>query len=699
MRYFLTLAALWIGLGLGLGSAVAAETPPIDTGRVEARLVSSHDLVVPGQTIRVGLLTDLDEGWHTYWRNPGDSGEPVQVSWEVPEGTTVGDIYWPVPMPVPTGPIINYGFEGAPLFPVDVTIPGDASGTFTVGADVYYLVCKDICVPESGQLSLDLVVADSAVNDPIWEPRLEDAVQRSPQLSERAAAARLEDGILVVEVAGGGGLREPYLFPLDNTVIDHSAPQIARDAMQGVRFELTPGFGWEEGQSEFGDTFRALLAFDGPIGRQGEYVDIDVGGEVNIGEVAAAAPAADPPVNSAEGTGAFFLVAVLSALAGGAILNLMPCVFPVISLKALAMARTAHAERSEARIEGWLYTGGILATMMGLAGLIIALKAGGATLGWGFQLQDPRVVGVLALLTFLIGLNLLGAFEFGTRLQNAGGGLVAKGGRGGAFWTGVLAVIVATPCTAPLMAGAIGFALAQPAHVTLAVFFALGIGFALPFLLLAYSPWLLRRLPKPGPWMETFRQFLAFPMFATAIWLAWVLSNQAGSFGLLFLLSAALLVAFAVWLARRRPRLLALVAVGFAVVVFGIRGGGGTTAVAEIEEGAWSADAVRELQAEGRAVFVDFTADWCVTCKVNERLVLSRDDVRQAFAETDTAFLVADWTNKNDEIARELERFGRAGVPLYLLYAAPGHEGVSPRVMPQILTPDMVREALLEANG
>jgi len=689
MRILLTVLLAW----LLAASAFAAETEVVDTGRVNARLVSSHDMVEPGQTFSVALLTELDAGWHTYWRNPGDSGEPVQITWELPDGAEAGDIYWPVPSPVPTGPIINYGFEGAPLFPVTLTAP-QAMGAWTVEADVYYLVCKDICIPESTVLRLDLVVGGTAIGDPIWGPRIRDAIEASPRRGELSAGARLEGGTVIIDVAGAQNLMGAYLFPYENWVIDHSAEQTVQRADGGVRFGQVAGFGWAEDSVE---AFDALVAYDGPLGRRAEVVRVEPNISVPIGAVTAA-PITDAPLS---GTGVTLIGALLGAVFGGLILNLMPCVFPVISIKALSLARSAHGERAKVRVEAWLYTLGVVVTMLALAILIIALKAGGAALGWGFQLQSPLVVGALALLTFLIGLNLLGAFEIGGRLQNAGQGLTEGGGKRGAFFTGMLAVIVATPCTAPFMAGAVGYALAQSAPATLLIFGALALGFAAPFLLLAYLPGMLAKLPRPGPWMETFRQVLAFPMFATAIWLVWVLTNQTGSMGMVVILLSALGMAFAVWLIRRKPLAgrVALVAclVGGIVMLRPLSGGAVVTSDIEISESAWSAEAVAAERAQGRTVFVDFTADWCVTCKVNERLVLSKPDMQQIFAETDTAFLVADWTNKNDDIARELERFGRAGIPLYLVYP-PGHDDVSPMILPQILTRSVVEDALRGAR-
>ena len=405
-------------------------------------------------------------------------------------------------------------------------------------------------------------------------------------------------------------------------------------------------------------------------------------------------------IESAPGTANIGLIAaIISALIGGLILNLFPCVFPIISLKALNIAKKAHGERSEVRRQAWLYTAGVLTTFIILVALLLGIKAGGAEIGWGFQLQSPVLVSFLALLFFVIALNLLGTFEIGSSLQGIGGGLTHKQGWTGSFFTGVLAVIVATPCTAPLMAGAIGYALTAPAFATFAVFMALGLGFALPFLLIAYIPGLVNRLPRPGPWMTRFKEFLAFPMFGAVIWLLTVLLAQTGQSGIMWILIAMLSAGFAIWLLKRGgnfAKFLAGMSILAALAVpLSFRASGDK---ANVEGIAWSPETVQALRAEGRPVFVDFTAAWCVTCKVNERLVLKTDAVQQAFRDTNTAFVIADWTNKNDAIARELEKYGRAGVPLYLLFPA-GHNDVKAEILPQTLRKDMVIEKLHKNSG
>ncbi len=688
--FFLSLCLFFVSLV----PSYAAESESVDTGKVVASLVSSNDSAAPGETIDLALRTILDPGWHTYWRNPGDSGEPVQLDWQLPEGWETGEITWPLPMTLPTGPIINYGFEGAPLFPVSVSVPETAEpGTIqTLTLDFYYLVCADICIPENGSASIDMPIGES-VKDDRWDVLIQDAVNTSPKPAPISAAINqeAEEAVLTLADLPEGDFSESYFFPFDQGIVAHSEPQTVAKGENGIEIRVASEYGWDNGLP---DQISGVLSYQQNGVRTGSEINVTVGESLDIGQVASAGDAA------AVGAGSFTLIgAIFGALLGGLILNLMPCVFPVISMKALSIAKTAHGERAVIRREAWAYTAGVLATFLVLTILLIALKAAGSEIGWGFQLQSPLVVAGLALLIFAVGLNLLGVFEFGTSFQNTGSSLTTKGGVRGSFFTGLLAVIVATPCTAPFMAGAIGYAVAQPVAVTVAVFLALAIGFALPFLLIAYVPRLLKVLPKPGPWMVRFKELLAFPMFAAAIWLVWVVSLQAGSMGLLKVLSAMLLLALAVWAFKSSKNsiksLAVLVGVLALFVIISIRPGSATTV--DLTQEAWSTERVDELRAEGRPVFVDFTAAWCVTCKVNETLVLEKDKTKQLFLDTNTAFLVADWTNKDDEIAQELERYGRAGVPLYLVFPS-GDNSVSAEVLPQVLTYDVVKEAIERAK-
>ena len=697
---YVMLTVLFASLFNGLFNqpAEAVESQSVDTGKVVASLVSSHDRAAPNDIIDIALRTVLDPQWHTYWRNPGDSGEPVQISWSRPDGMTEqGPLQWPLPYTIATGPIINYGFEGEPLFSQAFTIPSDAvSGdVLNIDADVYYLVCKDVCIPEQARLSLSIQVGEPVL-DTRWNDAIKAAKADTPKRGTIAGGIQksgTEVELTFTNLTASANFENAYFFPYDQGVLGHSAKQVVITASDGLALTVPADFLWDN--DNIPDTVEGVLSYSVDGLPKGQVVSLAVGQVLDIGTrnviaVTNTTGETAPPIT--------LLAAIFGAFLGGLILNLMPCVFPVISIKALSIAKTAHGERSAIRKGAWLYTAGVLATFLLLTIALLAFKAGGAEIGWGFQLQSPKLVAALALLMFIIGLNLLGVFEIGTSLQNTGSGLVKAGDNSGlsSFMTGALAVIVATPCTAPFMAGAVGYALSQPAYVTLAVFSALAIGFALPFLLIAYVPGLLSKLPKPGPWMIRFREILAFPMFAAAIWLIWVLSFQAGEAGLLNLLFAMLAFGFAIWLFKRRNLLSKVLGVGALLLALALPlmiTPSVSTVSAELKTEAWSTEKVASLRAEGRPVFVDFTAAWCVTCKVNEITVLNKTDVKALFTETNTAFLVADWTNKDDVIARELASHGRSGVPLYL-YFTPGQNPVKPVILPQVLTESVLRDVM-----
>ena len=621
----------------------------------------------------------IRDSWYTYWRNAGDSGEPVHIVWDLPDGVTAGPISWPAPKVKTVGPIVSYAMDIDVWLPVEMSLSEniDPNAPITLRAHAYYLVCDDICIPEDGALTLPMGVGLKAEN-PTHSILTKSAQSKVPQPGKAQGSAHLENGQVDFNIVSlPNGFENAALFPNENPIIVHSNPIDLANGQNGNRYSAAAGYGWDDGVPE---SFEAtLVAEDG----RAIVVPIATDRTIDIG-----------PVKSGGQTANIgFWGALIGAFIGGLLLNLMPCVFPIISLKALSLSKTAHSERTEVRSAAWAYTAGVLVSFVFFAGLITGLKAGGASIGWGFQLQSPWLVGLLSLLLFAIGLNLLGVFELSGRFQNIGGNSVTKSGPMPNFLTGVLAVIVATPCTAPFMAGAVGLALSSSAAVTVAIFLALGLGFALPFLLVAYVPGLLTRLPKPGAWMENFKQFLAFPMFAAAIWLAWVLSLQAGAAGTLTLLSAGLMLGFGIWIISRSNKGMMKLLGGIAILTaflfpFSLTASDQAT---ELSSKAWSAQAVAAARAEGRPVFVDFTAAWCVTCKVNEGLVLKKKKTAKLFQRTDTEFLIADWTNKDDVIAAELKRFGRAGVPLYLAYKPGTAEA---EVLPQVLTYEALKNAL-----
>jgi thiol:disulfide interchange protein DsbD len=676
----------------------AAAQLPGAQRNVDAGLHSSRAAVAPGETFTIVLRETIREGWHTYWRNPGDSGEPTQLTWTTPAGWSVGEIQWPTPEAIPFATLVNYGYEGEVLFPIEVTAPANArpGTTATLSANLYVLVCSDICIPEESTVTLSLPVSVEGADDRQWTPRIAAAIAALPIATP--LPARITDGArprLSFETLDAWTIRNAHFFPYNPDAIENAAPQRPERGTDGMSFTLTPGVDAEMARKPL----QGVIAFETETAQGWERLSFVVEAEPgepipnssgHVVEITADSKLADiERVAEADlETPALSAVALIATLGlaflGGLILNIMPCVLPVLSVKALAFAGGQHA--GEARRQGVFYFIGVMVTFLALAALLIALRAGGEAVGWGFQLQAPWVTSALALLFFVIGLNLLGVFEFGTGLQNAGAGLTRRGGDAGAFFTGALAVIAATPCTAPFMAGAIGAALTQSAGVTLLIFAALALGFALPLTLLHFAPALQRLIPKPGLWMERAKQVLAFPMFAAAIWLAWVLAEQSGAVGVQSLLNIAAALAFVLSVARwGRVWLIVGLIVLAGTVAVSWRPILGMQREAALVSEPWSPARVAALRAEGRPVFVNFTAAWCITCKANELSSMQSRRVAQAFANADVAYLEADWTNRNDEIAAALAEHGRAGVPLYLYYPPGGDVQILPQVLSEAL--------------
>jgi thiol:disulfide interchange protein len=681
MRIFLAplMALAMLILGNGHGYASTAKTD-----NVAAQLEADVTTIAPGETFNAVLKMDIRKHWHTYWLNPGDAGEPTRINWSLPEGVRAGDIIWPVPRTVALGPLINYGYmnEAVYIVPIQTSADLPPGQTLNFSAHITWLVCEDICIPEDGQFNFSVQTGAQTSLNPVWSKVAQKALAETakPDTSIKTGAT-LNGETLTYSFAGPGlgKTKTAYFFPVDTGAVRHAEPQLISRGTDGFTLWTKPGF-------------RAKRGLNAPIDciltADGKAISLTI--QPGPAPVETGADTLPGPKPAAAGPGAL-LQALLFAFIGGVILNLMPCVFPVLSMKAMGFVKRAHDHASEIRRHGVLFLVGVMVSFLALGGLLIALKASGQQIGWGFQLQYPPFVAALALLFFVLGLMLLGFMHFGGRFMGAGSALANTGGNTGAFFTGVLAVVVASPCTAPAMGFALGFTLTQGAGVTLAVFAALGLGFAAPFFALSFFPSLLRLLPKPGEWMVRFGQLMAFPMFAAAVWLVWVLDGQAGALGVVTVLAAMLLIAFAVWAAKgkRTGKITSAIALlATLLVLWAGLGGGGTAA---LEPQPWAPGLTETMQAEGKVVFVDFTADWCITCQVNERVALSSKKVSRAFKEAGAVYLVADWTNRNDDIARELAKHGRAGVPLYLVYH-PGEE--KPEILPQILTEGMVIAAI-----
>ncbi len=678
---------------------------PVVSPHATTQLVAATASAAPGATFQVAVAQTFDKGWHSYWRNPGDAGEATTITWTLPSGWSAGPIAWPAPKRLPVGPIMNYGYEGGVILPVTLRVPADApvGQTVTLSAVVQFLVCADVCVPDQATVTLPVAVtARPGAADPAWGGKIAQTLASEPKSGVLTASYRRQKSMVMLAVVGaplaGAADRDVYFYPFSDKLIDHAKPQTIDRGRGGLTLALMPVGELAKG----GD----LPPLEGVLVADGKAYEISATDSPAPMEAHGLGP---PRIAKPAGAGAGLPSAIALAFLGGLILNLMPCVFPILSIKAAALA--GHGgEAKGVRLQALAFLGGVLATFIALALALIAARAAGEAVGWGFQLQSPIIVAALALVMLGSALNLSGVFEIGTSVQGLGAGLASRGGLIGSAFTGVLAVVVAAPCTAPFMGPALGYALTQPPVVALAVFVGLALGFAAPFTLIAFSPAILRRLPRPGAWMETFRHVLAFPMYAAAAWLLWVLAQQTDSEGLGRVLAAGVLLALCVWLFGFAQRRRAAGGRGFvtgglaaASLVAGVvavaaqpfaphmAAGEVMTSAGAVTAEPWSPGKVAELQATGRPIFVNFTAAWCVTCQVNERGAFSSPAVAKAFAATKAAYLVADWTNRDAAIASALADQGVIGVPLYLVYDAAGGP---PHVLPQLLTPATVVAAL-----
>lgn len=666
--------------------------------RVAIDLIADKRVAAPGQKIWVALRQKISTGWHTYWSNPGDSGEATRIAWKLPDGFSASAIRWPIPEAIPVGPLLNHGYSDEVLLLTEISVPASANGAVTLTADANWLVCKEICIPEDGSAAVTLTIgspAQMSEHAAIIGQALTKLAKPMPWKTELAvdpATARLT---IVDAALDPSHIARIRFFPNEWGGIAYAPEQPVSWSGSSPTLTLTRGDLKDKPLTKLSGLLVIEEKLEGEPVRHGfELVATATDGSAVLSALG----------GGAAGEGSIGLWrALLFALVGGVILNLMPCVFPVLSLKALALAK--HSDDIVAhRRQGFAYLAGVLACFAVLAAVLLALRATGQALGWGFQFQSPAFVLAMAALFFALGLSLSGVFLIGTSVTNVGGRLATRDGLSGSFFTGVLASIAATPCTAPFMGAAIGFALTQPAGVAAAVVMALGLGFALPLFALSVSSGLTRLLPKPGRWMETMKQVLAFPLYASAGWMVWVLSIQAGSNGVLAAVVVLLAIAFVAWLLGEPTRvgLISKVAAAAVVVAAAVGGyrlvaaptGAATVAQDEMAE-SFTQQRLDALLTEGRPVFVNFTAAWCITCKVNEQVALSSAAFRSALKSRGITYLKGDWTSRNPEITAVLQKYDRGGVPLYLFYSG---KGGAPDVLPQLLTEAMVLERLAAAK-
>ncbi|MFN5030193.1 MAG: protein-disulfide reductase DsbD family protein [Burkholderiales bacterium] len=715
-------------LALGISSlADAAEV--VKTPHVEAQLVARHTTFQPGKPIEAALRLKIIDHWHTYWRNPGDSGLPTKLKWTLPEGFTAGEIQWPYPKKLPLGPLMNFGYEGEVLHLVNIQTPATfpRSAKITLKAKADWLVCADVCIPEEGVVSLSLVATDKVpALDSAWEASFARSRASLPDQTLRDVSVAIEGMIATIKVKTQAAVDTAGVafYPLRDDVMANASKQIFSKTPDGFALTVAladpknndlktlDGVLVAEEADKHAVTWGTTVAGGGGISARAVSISAPVvylagtkaSKSSNDGIIQAKTPANPRPDLS-------LALALLLAFLGGLVLNLMPCVFPVLGIKVMGFVENAHGESRLLRRQGAAYFVGVLLSFMALAGLMLALRGAGQSIGWGFQMQEPLFVGALAVLFFVMALNLSGVFEFGTSIQAVAGDAEQRAQSNplvGALISGVLATVVATPCMAPGLGASVGFTLSQSAPIALLVFVAIAVGLALPVSLLSFFPALLRYLPKPGAWMDTFKQVMAFPLYGTVVWLVWILGAQTGNDGVAALLAGLTVLALAGWvygrMQTRKP--VAAVAVGLALAAAGLWfAWTGASAVAPTPEPAagsaassaspsdwvpFSTERIAALRNDGKSVFVDFTATWCITCQVNKRVALNDEAVVAQMKTRNVVRMKADWTRKDPAITAALAAFGRNGVPLYVLYPPRGE----PVILPELLTPTLVLDAI-----
>lgn len=704
MLLFASLVTALISVNVQAGSFEAT------TEQVKVQLIASADAVHPGDVILLGIHQRIIPHWHTYWKNPGDSGLATTIDYEVPDGATVGEIQWPTPSRISLGPVTNYGYENEVTLLTAIKVPKDTviGGVFPVKAKVKWLVCEEICIPQQAELSLDLPVAMLEQNINTRHPLIEQALIRLPVPNPWPISVLPSDEHLILQINGSGlqpgAIKDIWFYPAEWGGVSHAAEQPFSFAGDAIELRLKPG-DLKLGEN---DHLKGVLTIteensEGLVTR-GYTIDVTL----LPGALKAKLPVAHTP-------DIVLSTALLLAFLGGVILNLMPCVFPVLSIKALSLIKQANEDPLTTRLHGLAYTLGILVSFALLGGVLIILKLSGSQIGWGFQFQSPLFVLAMAYLMFAVGLNLSGLFSIGGSVAGMGTSLAERPGYTGSFFTGVLATLVATPCTAPFMGAALGFAISQPPALLMFVLLSLGLGLALPYLLLCVWPSLQRVLPKPGAWMNRLKQGLAFPMYGAAVWLVWVLTQQVGPDAVIIGLGGMIALAIAAWAyesTKYGSKTTQFTGATIAIVFLLISVSGSylgienkpvpspSSSLTDTNVRNWepySSDRLAQLLASEKPVFINFTAAWCISCLVNEKVALSQTSVLDTFKRVGITYLKGDWTNRDPEITQMLSEFGRSGVPLYIFY--PGGSSTKPVVLPQILTPDIVIRAVSDFSS
>ena len=680
---------------------------------VDAELVAEMTGIVPGQDTWVALRLDHMENWHTYWKNPGDAGRATQIDWTLPEGVTAGEIIWPTPKRIELpADLVDFGYEDEIFLQIPLSISDSFEAeSLDISANAQWLECDDICIPGGAIVTLSLpVLAESKITqNPQWVEGF--AITRASIPTSDVSfdtTFSIADGNLNLLVQATEAVFENAssirFIPGEHRVFDYISPQEITYQLSSLQLSQ----GHHPRLSEAPEEITGLLLVTDNSGQQISYEITAVAAGIDASDLGfLAANSASTVRSSSSASEMNLLLVFVFAMLGGMILNLMPCVFPVLSLKVLSLASNSNSSQQEKRLHGLAYTAGIISAFLILAAVLLTLQAGGALIGWGFHLQAPWFISLLIFLFFIMGLSMSGVVEFGTSIMGIGTELQDKEGYSGSFFTGILASVVASPCTAPFMGAALGFAFTQTAIIALAVFVALGLGMALPFLLISFNPALSSLLPHPGKWMLTFKQVLAFPLYATAVWLLWVLGNQTGTDGMAIVIATCVLLGLAAWLYQHRREVQsafwrytnALIILLCLLITAGVVRSPllETQSITQVisEDASYEAysDArLAQLRNNGQAVFVNMTASWCITCLVNEKVALNSEAFKSALAKNNITYLKGDWTNNDPEITEVLRRYETSGVPLYLMFPADPTQPAE--VLPQILTTNIILEAM-----
>jgi thiol:disulfide interchange protein len=637
---FLTLSILWSTVLLA---------NPVETGHAKASLITNLQSSSQ-ESFYVGIRLQMQDGWHTYWENPGDSGSPFEATWTTDAGVIIENVSWPTPQTIPYPPLMTFGYEGDVVFPFQVFRSLDTKLT-EISLDFDFLICADICIPEQATLTLDLTSVSSS-------DLLDQAIDNLPTKLVKTKSTISRDELKVV-------FRSPkefstaYIFPREGDLFAYTPNQTISQIDENT-FEITLPLVQDGIES-----FSGIISLDG----QGFQFEEQI----------------------ASAGGMSLWQAILFALIGGLILNLMPCVFPVISLKVLSFVSMGGDDHAKIRSHALAFVGGVMSTFLSIATALIIIRSTGSMIGWGYQLQSPVVVGILTLIMLGIGMILLTNINVATGLTNIGSNVQNRNDFSGSFFTGVLAVVVASPCTAPFMGAAVGYALLQPSFATLPIFLSLGLGFAGPYLILAIKPQWISSLPKPGPWMETLKQFFAFPMIATALWLMWVFMVQTSGDALIQLLILGLSLGLAIWMItafKGRWKWIGLILTFIASIqIFNNLPNNANEITQSVDADSWNLSIESDLQANNQAYLINFTAAWCITCQTNEKAALARTSVQDYLAEQNIKYIKADWTNRNEDIAIGLAKYERSGIPLYIFWK-PGMR--NSKILPAVLTEDLL---------